>query len=384
MTLNIFSKLDNFLPQDYIEEVKNVVGRYERLEDDFYVFINKEDLTLLVLVEIPQDITHENDLCYENNIFKANFIYTENNFDDDDYDIGFLLFEDIIELREDKPVDNIFKEFYLKLKEKNLYKLNIRFVKEISYDFNINNLKSFTLDWVRSFIFNFSIDRKIKIFLYKNKYEEVVFDFESLDLNKLKIYDEISLVFLENANKTEFNHIKFLELYHILERFMVEEERKKWDSLLRKLAESYLKGEFDSRLQALKKEIKSISLRENDLLKLVIKTIPKENLHSIYDSLDQNVKEQLKKTPCFLEDLNNKVVIKSKEEFEKNISNRIYAIRNSIVHSKTTEGEKIFNSDRIDHQQELLSELKVLYRIVIEFLNEKYKDNIITRYIKFL
>ncbi len=384
MTLNIFSKLGNFLPQEDIEEVKNVIGRYERLEDDFYVFINKEDLTLLVLVEIPQDITRENDLFYENNIFKANFIYTENNFDDDDYYIGFLLFEDIIELREDEPIDNIFKEFYLKLKEKNLYKINIRFVKEISYDFDINNLKNLILNWIRSFIFNFSIDRKIKIFLYKNKYEEVVFNFESLALNKLKIYDEISLVFLENANKTEFNHIKFLELYHILERFMVEEERKKWDSLLRKLAESYLKGEFDSRLQALKKEIKSISLRENDLLKLVIKTIPKENLHSIYDSLDQNVKEQLKKTPCFLEDLNNKVVIKSKEEFEKNISNRIYAIRNSIVHSKTTEGEKIFNSDRIDHQQELLSELKVLYRIVIEFLNEKYKDNLITRYIKFL
>ncbi|WP_457634893.1 hypothetical protein [Persephonella sp.] len=363
------------------------IDDFIKISKEWEVYVNKKDLTILCLVRI-KNLLNNSDFGIElrkNPKIKAILIANDTSYhESDDYQYGYLMFipnDKLIKIKSEDLKENsdVKKIIFNKLREKDLYKLIISF-HEGNYEYK-EEANEKLLNWLRSFVVTLSLSLPFSIHLYRENHSVNPINIEIDDETLFYIYlDKISLLFLENYNFLDFNHFKFLELYHILERFMVEEKRKISENIIREIANYYLLKKGGNIETLINKFKPLMNIKEEELLGKVIRnSISDEDLKNIYDSLSKDIKKSLNKIPQFLPQDDKVAQIKNFEDFKDRYHKRIYKIRNSIVHSKTEEGEEIFQSDNSEHQKELVCELETLIKIVLKVLLQKCKDNIITR-----
>lgn len=205
------------------------------------------------------------------------------------------------------------------------------------------------------------------------------------DINSEIIYDTISLQYLNRAQKfyQDSPHISFLEYYHILERFMkehrfnifIENYKNVYNILLSNDTDITKKTKVINTISTLDKKFSEVIALEK-LLDNIIQ-VDTFSILINYKTIGHNhtkYKEYLKENAPFW-DKDDDFKITNDESFKKKIAKRLYATRNSIVHSKSFDGEDTFDIDNKEHLEYLNVDLFILKYLVINFLNHISKRN---------
>lgn len=275
---------------------------------------------------------------------------------------------------------------------------------EISLDnviFLLNEEKESIFEWINTLCLQVSIKTNVNISIKKFNF----LDKQTLNLLEKVVcierevyFDDISLKFLLRAQKQieQYPHIAYLEYYHVIERFMKD---IKYVEYINKYKKVYL-ALSDNRLKDSEKKDKVINIVETidsdtGELKLFNKIIEPIFAKNVYDILfkrtDLEAEEKttinlyiknLKKGAPYWES-SNEMAISDNEEFKNLIAKRLYATRNSIVHSKSFSGEGTFDIDDDVHKIFLEMDLYILKYIVLSLLVYKYETKRLNHFINF-
>lgn len=295
---------------------------------------------------------------------------------------SIVIFSDIVK----KPfVGHDFMDEILKL---NPFLLELKTISILSHDKNIDKDKLRTLS--NSFIYELSrsnnIVRKLKKFDEYMNYVKIKDIEYTIDVRNRNYNNEL-LLYYSNAVSSISLKDKYLSFYHTLEYFLnnnIQEDLENELNYNINLINNY--DNLDSILNNIK-TIKNILISKKDIrdeekkIRIVLYNNIKENDINIIKAklniIDENLIDYYK---------NEKVKFNDKEDGEKidldnfhneyffnNLANRIYKIRNALVHSKEKEKFKytMFKDDEI-----LIKEI-YLIRYISERIIENTAEEII-------
>ncbi|CAA6804131.1 MAG: Unknown protein [uncultured Sulfurovum sp.] len=272
-----------------------------------------------------------------------------------------------------------------------LEKLNLTFlyIRVESNNFNLESQSDQIYFWIETILIQLSEKLNIIIEVYQ-KESQVNVSNETPFKNIIEIdneiyFDELSLKYLSRAQKFYITapHIAFLEYYHILERYMKDVKYNKYlesyqsvYTILSSGAEEIIKKE---------KVIKEVSKINKSLSEIeLFKEVVEERLYNDLFSTLRSDKEKLKEAPPYIEEeQKSKIKISSNDSFQKKVIQRLYYTRNSIVHSKSFDGEDTFDPYNQEHIKFLEIDLYILKYIVIEFLKGKSTQPRLNHFVKF-
>jgi len=271
-----------------------------------------------------------------------------------------------------------------------LEKLDIKFL-YISVEnnfFNIEREYEKIYYWVETILIQLSEKLNISLNIYQKKVHEGSTEStpfkDSINIENEIYFDELSLKYLSRAQEFYLTapHIAFLEYYHILERYMKDVKYSRYLESYQNVY-SILSGTEDElkKKEDVIKEVGNInkSLSEMELFRELVNEDIYENL---FDSL-RSEKELLKEAPPYIEEYQkNQIKLEGKSKFKKSIIERLYFTRNSIVHSKSFDGEDTFDVYNDRHIRYLKVDLFILRYIVIEFLKRKDTNSTLNHFIK--
>jgi len=204
---------------------------------------------------------------------------------------------------------------------------------------------------------------------------------EDVDCPKRK-YENDLILFYQKGISSESVDLQYLSFYHILEHFFEkiynDEMIKSIKMELTKPSFSYKRNKDVSELikvvqDKLKYKNEEFQINEPEALRLVLdKFIPdfKEVKDEIF-SYDQSLLDYYKSSEVSFSKGNKVNFSEERDKILKNLRERIYKTRNSIVHSKETDRERYlpFKHDRILQKEIILMRI-IAEKIVIESSRE--------------
>ena len=333
-----------------------------------YAILTKDDLTLFVydsLGEIKSEILLENE--------DIKVILTKELGDEI---LALNCFKDIIDF------DKINKEkvYYSELLKDGIIKVYIELKHEgikIANDFDVQK-------FINSILSNISLNYGI---ILDSPYNIIdIMDNEKLINVELKLTNDFEpiLYFLE-GERSKIPHFKYLEYYHVMEYYFLHHKIKQIDSLIKELI--YINkidrdiGQKESYYYKLANLYKHYSQEADEKELPQLQYLIREDIGFLYliDILKNNYDDiEFIKRPIFsindsavqisyicndkrgksFKDL-SEITIGDREQFCNSVANRIYKIRNSIVHTKKFEKDNIFvpNSENF---KALYNDLKLI------------------------
>lgn len=215
-----------------------------------------------------------------------------------------------------------------------------------------NTFKKLTFDspsdFVRTNLLIINEKYGTKFFLFQRdiiEQKDINNPIKQFQINYYPFFNDL-IFFFESAQKVPFNHIKYLEYYHVLEYFATSVAIKRNNNILKDLVQVYLEEKDYDKLSNLAENLyKSLPLPVKDeMVKEVLKRV---DYNYIVDMINEHKlgKELIKEKwganglfpqGCIDNNFNMKKGVNkmTEEEFYNNLYNRIYKIRNNIVHSK--------------------------------------------------
>lgn len=284
------------------------------------------------------------------------------------------------------------EERIIKIFRRMFVTLKIKTRKEREYVY-FKNLKN-------SYLFDFMCKYRVPITIQSMEHSDLFRE----DKNKISIanyyknytvepksfYEPNLIIHYKRAMTTDDVSIKFLSFYHIIEYYFdtlynknIIENVKKW------LIDPNLSFEDDKTLLSFVDKVRKLKGKstedgqgnESDAFKLVLdkyvdldkliqklRGISKEQMNNIYnvDIEENNVFDFYKNNTVFFLDGNLKINFNDSNSAKRNIQNRIYKIRNSIVHNKDSHRLKTYNP--YDDERELRKEIPLIESIATEII----------------
>jgi hypothetical protein len=145
--------------------------------------------------------------------------------------------------------------------------------------------------------------------------------------------------FFESAQNLEYNHLKYLEYYHIIEYFITKESYNYIKTSIKEFIAISIQGGSFEDLEVIIDKI-NIDLKNKNKDIILLEVIKKVKIPVILKIIkDFGLYESLKKNPfkkdiSFMYNGNEEVNESEYEQFYSKLHKRIYSIRNEIVHSK--------------------------------------------------
>lgn len=334
------------------------------------------------IAHILNDIIHSNNKEYKFNLYRMmrSGIYLKNKpYHKSSMQINS--FEDIIIFN--------FKERFRTLKIKSKEKMQYS---------NFKKLKnSYMIDFMCKFNVALTTQTKDQSMLYKTRYiTRKRLKPDLLDIVPNFYYDENLVIKFKKAMSSEDTETKFLSFYHILEynydklfNARIVKEMKKWindqtmslsnDDVVLKLVDKAVKlrgrskedgqgNEFDALLNVLEEII------DLDKVKYKLEKLKKDEVKNEYNISinEENMLEYYSKNSVdFLDepDNNEKYRINfncNKNKTLQNIRERIYTVRNALVHNKNNYKYKTYNP--YDNENTLMKEIPLIKILAIEII----------------
>ena len=256
-------------------------------------------------------------------------------------------------------------ESYLEFIEEFIKKISL-FVIEIS---NLNFIEPQSIrnkitkspqDFIRTNLCIINEKNSFNFFIYDPSYFDTyeILKLKKIGISKYPFLNDL-LFFFESAQKVPFNHIKYLEYYHVLEYFATGSALKLLENLFKEFIQVYVEEKDYEKLSTITKKLyESLPLPVKD--EVLIEVIKRIDYGYIANMLnDHNLIKSLQKEylgiPTFIHNsfvnggkLKSDLDDKDKKDFYKKLYDRIYDIRNKIVHSKADfkkEGKNKFIPD---------------------------------------
>ena len=305
-----------------------------------------------------KNITLKIDLIKNDNIAE-NIDILLTNIDD------LIDFEAIEDNEDSKYLENLIRN-NSKFSEKRLYALEIKNINTFLETTQKNDYENALIGLIRTNLLLTNETNGCKFFLFNPELfkKESKSKIKNIDIHPKPFVNEL-LYYFESAQKIPFNHIKYLEYYHVIEFFSMKQALKDQEKNIKNLVNIYFQGKDYMEMASSVKEL-SESLKnpvESKYIKQVILKIPYKDIVKMIN--DNDLIKPLRKNYFSAPSIAGKIeitknLIEEPEEkmlnaFWDSVFNRIYKIRNIIVHSSTKD---IINAERFSPNEENLQKLE--------------------------
>lgn len=425
---SLFKKNTNYSNDDQFEKFVKIVQQNSKSENNVEdknnvekkILINRENFKMYLDKNNSFDklIMSENESNFEVLISNLKLGDIENELEITDRSTGIkyflgkpsenyiknLLRKLLIQLREDKKYEEMKSIIdYIEIDKEIIVEINDKIDGEHIYDYfyekilnilvtpvslRIRTTKKIGLEKLKEIINSFSFEyvysKNKEIILSEDIYEafkiknetknDEIISFHEKNIDTPLKYNSKLINFYRTGIKAEDPYIQYLSYYHILEYHYYRNLKNKVANELREKLEDIQNNKVEDVASNIIKTVNK-GTQERTVLKSILEENITDNIQNLRDRIIEINDNVSYRTSINFSNASSINWNESVSNIIDQITNRIYDTRNSLVHSKEDEIEKIYEPWNDEHVKELKKEIPLI-RALAELIIKNTGENI--------